>query len=67
MRPFAALSRRLRSYGIAESAIRAEVWALGGRHHGRVLEGARLEARTPGLSSDRASLLAAVIRSEVAK
>ena len=41
----------------------AEAWALGGRHQGRVLEGARAEARAPDITFRRAILLKAVIRS----
>ncbi len=44
--------------------VRAEAWALGGRHRGRVVEGARSELRAPGLPLRRALLLRAVIRAE---
>ena len=54
----------VRSHWIAPQAIRAEVWALGSRHRGQVLDGARREARTPGLSTYRAILLQAVIRTQ---
>ena len=53
----------LRARWIPESEIRAEAWALGSRHAGRVLEGARSELKGPGLSFRRAILLRAVIRS----
>ncbi len=52
---------------IDPQAVRAEAWALGGRHQGRVVEGARRELREPGLSARRAGLLKAVVRSENAK
>ena len=61
---FKELSNRLRSRWIPEREIRAETWALGGRHAGRVLEGARLEAGAPAVSIQRAILLKAVIRNE---
>ena len=57
------LLARLRSLWITQPEIRAETWALGGRHHGRVLEGAQQESRAPDLSFRRAILLKAVIRS----
>jgi hypothetical protein len=40
----------------------AESWALGARHGGQVVEGAREEGQAPGLSFRRAILLKAVIR-----
>ena len=52
----------LRSHWIPAAEVRAEIWALGGRHGGRVMEGARLEAKGPGLSPHRAMLLQAVLR-----
>lgn len=52
----------VRSFGIPLEEVRAETWALGGRHQGRVIAGARLEGKTPGLSLRRATLLKAVIR-----
>ncbi len=52
----------LRSFWIPREAVRAEIWALSGRHQGRVLQGARQEARAPGISADRAVLLQAVLR-----
>lgn len=59
----AGLLARLRSYWITQREIRAETWALGGRHQGRVLEGAREESRAPDVTFRRAILLKAVIRS----
>jgi hypothetical protein len=47
---------------ITEQEIRAEVFALGNRHRGCVLEGARAEAQAPNLPLRRAVLLQAVIR-----
>lgn len=52
----------LRSYWIPLQEVRAETWALGARHQGRVIEGARKEGMDPGLSFRRAILLKAVIR-----
>lgn len=48
---------------IQPQEVRAEAWALGGRHMGRVIEGARSELEAPGLPARRADLLRAVIRS----
>jgi hypothetical protein len=44
--------------------VRKEVFLLGGRHKGNVLEGARLELETAEPGSRRASLLQAVILKE---
>ncbi len=52
----------VRSFWVPPGEVRAEVWALGGRHRGRVMEGARLEAKVPGISQSRAILLTAVMR-----
>ena len=54
----------LRSQWISQREVRAEVWALGGRHRGQVLEGARIEAGAPSISIRRSMLLRAVIRSQ---
>ena len=57
--------RLLSSIGISkvsEREIRAETFFLGNRHQGRVVEGARLELRTPDLDPHRAAVLRAVIR-----
>lgn len=62
MRPF-SLFAWLRSHWIPLNEVRAEIWALGARHQGRVIEGARKEGAEPGLSFRRAILLKAVIRS----
>lgn len=48
---------------VSETEIRAEAWALGGRHRGDVLVGARAELAAAGLPFRRAMLLRAVIRS----
>lgn len=48
---------------VPRSDVRAEAWALGGRHHGGVLQGARAELAVANLSVRRAALLTAVIRS----
>lgn len=53
----------LRSQGVSPSEVRAEAWALGVRHHGRLMEGARSELKSCGISIRRAVLLKAVIRS----
>jgi hypothetical protein len=52
----------VRSSWVAPQEVRAEAWALGGRHQGRILEGARLELADGGLAVRRAILLRAVIR-----
>lgn len=52
------------SVGAAE--IRAEAWALGGRHRGEVLEGARSELAAGGLSPHRTALLKAVVKTQLA-
>jgi len=52
----------LRSLWIPREEVRAEIWALGERHRGQVMAGARLEAKAPGISVRRAVLLKAVIR-----
>jgi len=63
MRYLDELVASVRSQWVSPSEVRAEAWALGGRHHGQVLEGARSELKTGGLSVRRAVLLKAVIRS----
>jgi hypothetical protein len=60
---FARLFDGLRGQWIDPQEIRAETWALGGRHMGRVVEGAREELDAPGLPVRRIVLLKAVIRS----
>lgn len=52
------------SVGSAE--IRAEAWALGGRHRGEVLEGARAELAGGGNSPHRTALLKAVVKNQLA-
>lgn len=56
----------LRSFWIPLKDVRAETWALGARHRGRVIKGAKTESRAPGLSFQRSMLLKAVIRRQVA-
>ena len=60
---FDRLLRRIMSYTVPERLVRAEAWALGGRHGGRVIEGARAEARLSGVELKRGALLSAVVRS----
>ncbi len=52
----------LRSYWVSPRAVRAEAWALGGRHMGDVEAGAKLEAAAMGVTSERSILLHAVLR-----
>ncbi|KRA61386.1 hypothetical protein ASD89_05140 [Caulobacter sp. Root656] len=47
---------------ITAQEIRAETLFLGSRHQGRIIEGARLELKSPELSARRGALLRAVIR-----
>lgn len=63
MRSLHHLVMSVRSQWISPSEVRSEAWALGGRHQGRVLEGAQSELRTGGISVRRTILLRAVIRS----
>lgn len=53
----------LRAHWIPPSEVRAERWALGARHQGRIMEGARAELAAQELTLRRAVLLKAVIRS----
>ena len=53
---------RLGALWIPRAEVRAETWAIGVRHRGQVVEGARQEGRAAGLSFRRAILLKAVIR-----
>jgi hypothetical protein len=55
--------KSLQSGLIPISEVRAEAWALGGRHRGEVVDGARAELLAPGITSHRSMLLRAVIRS----
>ncbi|MDP2261034.1 MAG: hypothetical protein Q8J89_15110 [Caulobacter sp.] len=50
--------------GVSDREIRAETWALGGRHGGEVLRGARAELAGRDVPPRRASVLRAVIRSQ---
>ena len=60
--PLTRALARLTACWIAPAEVRAETWAIGTRHGGRVVEGAREESRALGLSFRRAILLKAVIR-----
>jgi hypothetical protein len=42
--------------------VRAEIWSLGARHRGEVVEGAMLELTFPNITHARARLLRAVIK-----
>ena len=53
---------RFAALWIPPAEVRAERWALGVRHDGRVVEGASEEGKAPGLNFRRAILLKAVIR-----
>lgn len=57
----AGIFNALRASWIAPGEVRAEMWALGGRHGGRVVEGARSELKAPGVTLRRSVLLKAVI------
>jgi hypothetical protein len=57
------LVQGIRSYGISPHEVRREALALGGRHLGEVMAGARKEIAEPGIAFRRAVLLRAVIRS----
>ncbi len=59
----ASLWAHLTANWVRPEEIRAEVWALGGRHQGEALAGAKAELKAVGLSFRRAILLKAVVRS----
>jgi hypothetical protein len=59
---WAALLELIGIHHITAQEVRAETLFLGSRHQGRIVEGARLELKSPELSSRRAALLRAVIR-----
>ena len=48
-----------------ENEVRAECWAMGGRHHGDVLKGARVELADRASTPSKRSLLRAVIRRQL--
>ena len=52
----------LKGLWVPPEEVRAETWAIGARHGGRVVEGAREEGRATGVGFRRAILLKAVIR-----
>jgi hypothetical protein len=54
--------KMLQAHWIPEAEVRAEAWALGTRHRGEVLEGARRELKAPDLSMRRTILLKAIVR-----
>ena len=56
-----AFLRELWTRPIQARDIRAEAWALGGRHRGEVLQGARAELGAPDITWRRTLLLRAVI------
>jgi hypothetical protein len=58
----AGLLKAWRSQWVGEADVRAEAWALGARHRGEVVEGARCELRDRPMAPRRAVLLKAVIR-----
>ena len=63
---FSRLLNAFRSNAISDAEARAEAWALGGRHRGEVVQGARTELTAAELTPARARLLHAVIRRETA-
>lgn len=62
MNPFSAVADWFRGQWVSEADIRAETWALGVRHRGEPLAGARLELKEPAVPVRRSVLLRAVIR-----
>jgi hypothetical protein len=58
----AGIVKAWRSQWVGEADVRAEAWALGGRHRGEVVAGARSELRERPIAPRRAVLLKAVIR-----
>ena len=61
---FRGLLESLRSLWISPREIRAEAWALGGRHLGEIVLGAQIEGKARNLPFRRTILLKAVIRSQ---
>ena len=55
----------LRGPWATPEAVRREAWALGARHQGEVLDGARAELKASRLPWRRTLLLRAVIRSQL--
>ncbi|CAN5166656.1 hypothetical protein BH10PSE4_BH10PSE4_18750 [soil metagenome] len=62
MTRWSALLESMGIHQVSAREIRAEAFFLGNRHKGRIVEGARLELEAPNLTSQRATLLRAVIR-----
>ena len=60
--PWRRLVGWMRAQWISPAEVRAETWALGGRHRGAVVAGAQRELATVGASTRRRVLLRAVIR-----
>lgn len=63
MKLFDLLPGALRAQWIPPSEVCAETWALGARHQGRIMDGARSELAQGDLSIRQRVLLKAVIRS----
>lgn len=57
-----ALLELIGIHRITAQEIRAESMFLGDRHQGRIVQGANLELKVPGISAYRVALLRAVIR-----
>ncbi len=60
---FGQIVKSFSSRRVSPAEVRAETWALGCRHQGRVLEGARSELTAANLSVHRTMLLKAIVRS----
>jgi hypothetical protein len=56
-----ALEDLFRSTAVAPGRLRQEIFALGDRHQGDALKGARRELDEPGLTRERRALLLAVV------
>lgn len=60
--PMIRVLARIAAFWIPPAEVRAERWAIGVRHDGRVVQGAVEEGKAPGLNFRQAILLKAVIR-----
>jgi hypothetical protein len=58
---FQTLFARLTSPAVSASAVRSEIYFLGGRHQGEALKGALAELKAPDLGPGRSRLLRAVV------
>ncbi len=58
---FQTLFARLTAPAVSASAVRAEIYFLGGRHQGEALKGALAELKASDLGSSRSRLLRAVV------